>query len=171
MSMTMTLLNSSLSSTFLTQYKQLLGAIADKPMKTSDDFNEARNVLFKEGLNKSYVFDSSYEESFVCAVRGAIYGMFIYAKKYKNGYALKASNNVWLCIKALTTPLEEMIPDWVLIDTAVLPYCGFLVCDGLVVNRHAYIGPNMIKSMTQELKTERKKWPSKNIPPDHLRSR
>ena len=156
----MTLLDSSLSSAFLAQYKRLLGAIAAKPMKTSDDYNEARNVLYKEGLNKSYVFDSSYEESFVCAVRSAIYGMFIYAKKYKDGYALKASNNAWLCIKALTTPLEEMIPDWVVIDTAVLPYCGFLVCDGLVVNRHTYIGPNMIKSMTQELKTERKKWSS-----------
>jgi hypothetical protein len=46
-------------------------------MKTSDDYNEARNVLYKEGLNKSYVFDSSYEKSFVCAVRSAIYGMFI----------------------------------------------------------------------------------------------
>ncbi len=147
-----------LSRAFLAQYKRLLGDIAGTPMKTIDDYNEARMVLYEEGLNKSYVFDSSYEKSFVCAVRGGIYGMFIYAKKYKNGYALKSSSNEWLCVKALTTPLEEMIPEWVVIDTAVVPYCGFLVCDGLVVNRHTYVGPNMIKSMTQQLKTERKKW-------------
>ena len=77
MSVKMTLLDSSLSSAFLAQYKRLLGAIAAKPMRTSDDYNEARNVLYKEGLNKSYVFDSSYDKSFVCAVRSAIYGMFI----------------------------------------------------------------------------------------------
>ena len=158
----MTLLDSSLASAFLVQYKRLLGDVAAKPMKSSNDYNEARNVLYKDGLNKLHVFDSSYEESFVLAVRNAIHGMFIYAKKYKEGYALKASDNAWLCVKALTTPLEEMIPDWVVIDTAVLPYGGFLICDGLVVNRHTYIGPNMIKSMTQELKAERKKWSSNN---------
>jgi hypothetical protein len=160
--MKMTLLDFSLASAFLLQYKRLLGAVAAKPMKSNNDYNEARNVLYKDGLNKLYVFDSSYEKSFVHAVRSAIHGMFIYAKKYKQGYALKASDNAWLCVKALTTPLEEMIPDWVVIDTAVLPYGGFLVCDGLVVDRRTYIGPNMIKSMTQELKTERKKWSSNN---------
>jgi len=131
-------------------------------MESINDYNEARNVLYQDGLNKVYLFDSSYEESLVLAVRRAIHGMFIHAKKYKEGYALKASDNAWLCVKALTTPLEEMIPDWVVIDTAVLPYGGFLICDGLVVNRHTYIGPNMIKSMTQELKAERKKWSSNN---------
>ena len=158
----MTLLDSSLANAFLAQYKRLLGDIAAKPMKSRNDYNEARNVLYKDGFNKLYVFDSSYEESFVLAVRNAIHGTFIYAKKYKEGYALKASDNAWLCVKALTTPLEEMIPEWVVIDTAVLPYGGVLVCDGLVVNRQTYIGPNMIKSMTQELKTERRKWSSNN---------
>ena len=158
----MTLLDSSLANAFLVQYKRLLGDVAAKPMKSINDYNEARNVLYQDGLNKVYLFDSSYEESLVLAVRRAIHGMFIHAKKYKEGYALKASDNAWLCVKALTTPLEEIIPDWVVIDTAVLPYGGFLICDGLVVNRHTYIGPNMIKSMTQELKAERKKWSSNN---------
>ena len=160
--MKMTLLDSSLARAFLGQYKRLLGDVAAKPMKSINDYNEARNVLYQDGLNKVYLFDSSYEESLVLAVRRAIHGMFIHAKKCKEGYALKASDNAWLCVKALTTPLEEIIPDWVVIDTAVLPYGGFLICDGLVVNRHTYIGPNMIKSMTQELKAERKKWSSNN---------
>lgn len=156
----MTLLDSSLARAFLLQYKRLLGDVAAKPMKSSNDYNDARDLLYQDGLNRVYVFDSSYEESFVLAVRSAIHGMFIYAKKYKDGYALKALDNAWFCVKALTTPLEVMIPDWVVIDTAVLPYEGFFICDGLVVNRQTYIGPNMINSMTQELKTERKKWSS-----------
>jgi hypothetical protein len=154
----MALLDPSLAGTFLMQYKRLLCTIASKPMENIIDYTEARNMLYKNGFNKRYAFDSSYGESFVLAVRSSIYGMFIYAKKYKQGYAFKGSDNNWLCIKALTTPLEELIPDWIVIDTAILPYEGFLVCDGLIVNQQVLIGPNMIKSMTQELKTGRKKW-------------
>jgi len=156
----MYLLDSSLAMAFLAQYKRLLGDIAKKTLKSLKDYHVARNGLYKNGLNKRYAFDPSYDEAFVLAVRNATYGMFVYAKKYKQGYALKSPDNTWVCVKALTTPLNEMIPDWVIIDTAVLPYHCFFVCDGLVVNRETYIGPNMIKSMTQELKTERKKWSS-----------
>lgn len=154
----MCLLDSSHAMAFLAQYKRLLGAITDKPPKSLNDYHLARNFLYVDGLNKRYAFDSSFDEIFVLAVRNAIYGMFIYAKKYKQGYAFKSPDDAWLCVKALTTPLNEMIPDWVVIDTAILPYHGFFVCDGLVVKREIYIGPNMIKSMTHELKIERKKW-------------
>ncbi len=154
----MALIDPSHASTFLMQYKRLLVTIAAKPMEDINDYIEARNKLYKKEFNKCYAFDSSYNESFVLAVRSSIYGMFIYAKKYKQGYAFRRLDNTWLCVKALTTPLEELIPDWIVIDTAILPYEGFLVCDGLIADRKVLIGPNMIKSMTQELKTERKKW-------------
>jgi hypothetical protein len=133
----MTLLETTSANAFLAQYKRLLCAIAAKPLKIRNDYSEARKTLYKDGLNKCFAFDSSYEESFV------------YAKKYRSGYALKASDDTWFCVKALTTPLEEMIPEWCVIDTAVLPYCGLIVCDGLIVDRHVSIGPNMIASMTQ----------------------
>jgi hypothetical protein len=157
--MNMVLLDPSLAGTFLMQYKRLLGAIANKPMDDINDYIAARDKLYKKGFNKRYAFDSSYDESFILAVRSSFYGMFIYAKKYKQGYAFKrSSDNTWLCVKALTTPLEELIPDWFVVDTAILTYKGFLVCDGLIANRQVSIGPNMIKTMMQELKTERKKW-------------
>jgi len=154
----MTLLEPARANALLAQYKRLLCTIAAKPLKIINEYSEARKALYKDGFNKSFVFDSSYEESFVNAVRNATYGMFVYAKKYRSGYALKASDDTWFCVKALTTPLEEMIPEWCVIDTAVLPYCGLIVCDGLIVDRHISLGPNMVASMTQELKTERKKW-------------
>ena len=154
----MTLLEPARANAFLAQYKHLLCTIAAKPLKIINDYSEVRKALYKDGFNKTFVFDSSYEESFVNAVRNATYGMFVYAKKYRSSYALKASDDTWFCVKALTTPLEELIPEWCVIDTAVLPYCGLIVCDGLIVDRHVSIGPNMIASMTQQLKTERKKW-------------
>jgi len=154
----MTLIEPERANAFLDQYKRLLCTIAAKPLKAIKDYSEVRKMLYKDGFNKAFVFDLSYEESFVNAVRNATYGMFIFAKKYRKGYALKGLDNTWCCVHALTTPLEELIPEWCVIDTAVLPYCGFLVCDGLISDRRITIGRNMISSMTQELKTERKKW-------------
>lgn len=104
--------------------------------------------------------DSEYDRSFIDAVRNAQYGTFVYAKKYRQGYALKYKDNTWYFAKALTTPLEEFVPDWVVIVTAVLPFHDQYVCDGLVVDRQIYIGKNMIHDMIQELKVERAKYSS-----------
>ena len=91
----MTLIEPERANAFLDQYKRLLCTIAAKPLKVINDYSEVRKVLYKDGFNKSFVFDSSYEESFVNAVRNATYGMFVYAKKYRSGYALKASDDTW----------------------------------------------------------------------------
>jgi hypothetical protein len=156
----MTLLEPICANAFLDQYKRLLCTIAAKQLNSINEYNESRKALYKEDFNKSFIFDSSYDESFINAVKNATYGMFIYAKKYRIGYALKGRDNNWCCVHALTTPLEEMIPEWWVIDTAVMPYCGVLICDGLISDRRISIGRNMIASMTQELKEERKKWSS-----------
>ena len=65
----MTLLEPARANAFLAQYKRLLCTIAAKPLKIINDYSEARKALYKDGFNKSFVFDSSYEESFVNAVR------------------------------------------------------------------------------------------------------
>ncbi|MHC4567405.1 MAG: hypothetical protein ACYTE3_16800 [Planctomycetota bacterium] len=136
----MNLLEPSLADLFLEQYKRLLAEVAGKPL--------------------AGIADSEYEPSFIDAVRNAQYGMFIYAKEYRQGYALKSKDNAWYFVTALTTGLEELVPDWVIIDTAVLPFHGQYVCDGLVVDRNVLIGKNMINEMIQELKVERPRWSS-----------
>lgn len=135
----MTLLDPSIAGAFLAQYKRLLAAVAGKPLKDTHAYNAARNMLYKDGFNDRHIFDSSYEDSFIRAVKNATHGAFIYAKKYRHGYALKTPGNTWLCVKALTTPLEDMIPEWIVVDTAILPYRGVFVCDGLIVNRQTHI--------------------------------
>jgi len=156
----MGLLKPLLAVQFLEQYKRLLSEVAGRSLHGLADFGHARSTLYADGLNKTFPMGKSYDRLFIDAVRGAKYGTFIYAKKYKQGYALKASDNCWHCVKALTTPLEELVGDWVVIVTAVLPFHGYDLCDGLVVNRNVLIGRNMISSMIQELKLERRKWSS-----------
>ena len=156
----MSLLNPLYARSFLEQYKRLLSEIAGRQLDSTAEYVEAREALYEDGLNKTYGMDSQYEMSFIDAVRNAEYGMFIYAKKYKQGYALKSTNNIWFFVQALTTPLDDMLPDWIVVVTAVLPYRDNHICDGLVVDKHVSIGKNMIYDMIQELKIERPKWSS-----------
>jgi len=155
------LLEPSLVEAFLRQYKRLLAEIAGKPLDGVVDFEQARESLYENGLNETYPMGSEYDPTFVDAVRNAQYGTFIYAKKYRQGYALKYEDSTWYFAQALTTPLEELVPDWVVIVTAVLPFHDQYVCDGLIVDRHTLIGKNMIHDMIQELKAERAKYSSK----------
>ena len=156
----MSLLNPLHARSFLEQYKRLLSEIAGRQLDSTAEYVEAREALYEDGLNKTYCMNSQYDTSFVDAVRNAEYGMFIYAKKYKQGYALKSTNNTWFFVQALTTPLEDMLPDWIAVVTAVLPYRDYHICDGLIVDKRVFIGKNMVHDMIQELKIERVKWSS-----------
>lgn len=156
----MSLLNPLHARSFFEQYKRLLSEIAGRRLNSNAGYVEAREALYEDGLNKTYSLNSQYETSFVDAVRNAEYGMFIYAKKYMQGYALKSTNNNWFFVQALTTPLDDMLPDWIVVVTAVLSYRGNYICDGLIVDKHVSIGKNMIHYMLQELKIERSKWSS-----------
>lgn len=164
----MSLLKPSHAKAFLVQYKRLLSEIAGKGLYGIAEYVEAREALYKNGLNKTHHMDSKYDSSFIEAVRNAQYGTLVHAKKYKQGYALKHEGSVWYFAQALTTGLEEMLPDWIVITTAVLPYHNQYVCDGLVVDKHVLIGKNMIHDMIQELKIERRKW-SSNTRPERTR--
>ena len=157
----MNLLDPATSKAFIEQYKRLLSEIAGKRLDGTGAYVEARRALYENNLNKTHPMDSDYDTSFVEAVRNAQYGLFIYAKKYRQGYALKSEENVWYFAQALTTPLEEMVPDWIVIVTAILPYPGQYICDGFVVDKNVAIGKNMIHDMIQELKTEREKHSSR----------
>ena len=160
----MSLLEPPYATAFLEQYKRLLSDIAGRPLDGITDFEEARKTLYEGELNKTHAMGSEYDPVFIEAIRNAQYGMFVYAKKYKQGYALKYEDNVWYFVKALTTPLEVMLCDWIVIVTAVLPYYDQYICDGLVVDKHVSIGKNMMHDMIQELKIERPKWSSKKRP-------
>ena len=162
----MSLLDPFYAKSFLEQYKRLLSEVCGKQLNGTADYVEAREVLYADGFNKTHHMAPKYDTSFIEAIRNAEYGMFICGKKYKQGYALKSRDNIWYCVQALTTPLEEMVPDWIVVVTAILPYHDNYICDGLIIDKHVSIGKNMIHDMIQELKIERPKWSSKCMKSD-----
>ena len=158
----MKLLEPSLADNFLQQYKQLLSELSGEQLSGATQFAEARHALYETGRNTCHPMHHPYDAPFINAIRGAVFGSFVYAKPYRQGYALKDENGKWYCVTALTTPLEELVPEWVMIRTAVLTFRGYTICDGLVVNRNVFVGKNMVHEMIQELKRERPKWTSNN---------
>jgi len=158
----MKLLEPSLADNFLQQYKQLLSDIAGEPLSGATQFAEARHNLYETGRNTCQSMHHSYDNPFINAVSGAIFGSFVYAKPYRQGYALKYETGKWYCVTALTTPLEDLVPEWLMIRTAVVNFHGHTICDGLIVNRNIFIGKNLVHELIQELKLERQKWTSNN---------
>jgi hypothetical protein len=85
---------------------------------------------------------------FVRSIKSGIYGEFVYLKKYQKGYILQnIDTGKYYQVAALTTPLEELIDEYSVIDTAIIPYANQLVCDGLVLSHGVHIGKNMAKEI------------------------
>jgi hypothetical protein len=87
-------------------------------------------------------------QDFVHALKSGLFGKFIYLKKYQKGYILKhVDSGKYYEMVALTTPLEEIVPEYSFIDTAIIPYANRLVCDGFVRSYGIYIGKNMAREI------------------------
>ncbi|MHC4525590.1 MAG: hypothetical protein ACYSU8_08670, partial [Planctomycetota bacterium] len=67
-------------------------------------------------------------------------------RKYKNWYAFQnLDTNQYFTALGLTSPIEEMVEDFSIVKTALVPYQGPIVCDGLIVNENVLLGKNMMK--------------------------
>ena len=60
---------------------------------------------------------------------------------------LDTESGVYYRVVALTTPLEELLPEFCYIETAIVPFENYLICDGLVFSKNISIGKNMAKEV------------------------
>lgn len=142
------LIPSKVAQEFLDEYKLLM-----KLMNEGEEPGGLKEYIALRDLiyGKLDDVESMYSEwiglEFIQSLREAVFGKFAYLKKYKNGYALCSfdSGNYYLC-KALTSPLEDFIDSYSIIETAIVPFKGYLICDGLVLNHNVHIGGNMAKN-------------------------
>ena len=85
---------------------------------------------------------------FVANLRRSVYGRFIYLKKYKDGYAfMHIETGAFYVAVALTTRIEELSKEFAVVDTALIPFNGTLVCDGLLAACNVTLGKNYIKEI------------------------
>ena len=87
-------------------------------------------------------------KQFIESLRSARCRNFVYLKKYRNGYVLQdTESGIYYQIVALTTLLEELLPEFCYIETAIVPFENYLICDGLVLSKNVLIGRNMAKEV------------------------
>jgi len=140
------LVNSIIANEFLASYKAVLAEVnGGKSPQNINEFVECRKSLYSNSM--SIAEYTSIAEDFKNALSKSIYGQFIFLKKYKSWYAFQhMATNQYFAALGLTSPIETMVEDFSIIETALMPFRGLIVCDGLIVNTNILLGKNMIKN-------------------------
>jgi hypothetical protein len=151
------LIESNNAQYFLKFYKLTLMNFAGKALNNASEFVPVRNKFYEKKNEKNNFFPKDADDDFRNGIKKAFYDDFIYLEKVRNGYLLRneKQNKIYL-VKAITTPVEEMIEEFSLIKTAILPFRGQIICDGLFEKHNILIGPNMMKELKEEIKEKRK---------------
>jgi len=139
------LVNNFVANEFLASYKAVLTEINEGILPQDiDEYVECRDLLYSDSV--SIADCKNVSDDFKDALAKAICGQFIYLKKYKNRYVFQhLDTNRYFAGLALTSPIEEMVEEFSIIETALVPFRGIIVCDGLIVNKNVLLGPNMMK--------------------------
>ncbi|MDO8302519.1 MAG: hypothetical protein Q7T18_04680 [Sedimentisphaerales bacterium] len=138
------LIDSAMANEFLASYKSVLAEVnGGKKPKNVNEFGKCQKRLYS---NSAQIAEyKSVDEDFRIALSKAIYGQFIFLKKYKSWYAFQhVKTGRYFAALGLTSPIEEMVEDFSIIETALVPFKGRIVCDGLIVNNNVLLGKNMM---------------------------
>jgi len=140
------LVNSTIANEFLASYKAVLAEVnGSKIPQDIDEFAECRKLLYSNSVPLAEY--KSVAEDFKNALSKSIYGRFIFLKKYKSWYAFQyIKTGQYFAALGLTSPIETMVEDFSIVETALVPYRGLIVCDGLIVNENILLGKNMMKN-------------------------
>ncbi|SER59270.1 hypothetical protein SAMN05421690_104125 [Nitrosomonas sp. Nm51] len=137
------------ADTFLEKYKSIMAHLNGGGIPSGiKEYTALRSEIYKriEGIDKNC--KELVGEQFIESLRSAICTNFVYLKKYRNGYVLQdTESGIYYQVAALTTPLEEFLPEFCYIETAIVPFENHLLCDGLVFSRNILIGKNMAKEI------------------------
>lgn len=137
-----------LAARFLAAYKELMQALNQgvEP-DTLEKYAQLRAQIYDYRDNQPQVYDNALVPEWLNTINNAVFGDFIYLKKYQKGYVFQEmKTGIFYQVKALTTPLEDSLPDYIVVKTALIPFEGHWLCDGLL-NHKALIGKNMAKEL------------------------
>nr|WP_067293668.1 hypothetical protein [Marinobacterium profundum] len=143
------LIDKKLADLFLYHYKAVMvflnGGAEPDGFK---GYGFLRPLIFKDNEDLEEGITDIVGIDFFNSIKSGIFGKFVYLKKYQKGYILKSiDTGKYYQVAALTTPLEELIGDYSVIETAIIPYTNKLVCDGLILSCGVSIGKNMAKEI------------------------
>lgn len=134
---------------FLEKYKAIMRYLnkGDEP-SSHNHYTELRTELYQrlDDIENDCADEVGHE--FIESLRSAIVGRFVYLKKYQKGYVFQSvESSKYYQAKALTTPLDDLMDDFWVIETALISFDQQLICDGLFLSPNISIGKNMMKDI------------------------
>jgi hypothetical protein len=133
---------------FLAAYKELIKALNQGVEPTSmEQYAKLRDQIYDYRDNHPQVYDNAVSPDWLAIIKQTVFGDFIYLKKYQKGYVFQDVNTgTFYQVLGLTTPLEETLSEYMIVKTALVPFEGQWLCDGLLYHK-ALIGKNMAKEL------------------------
>ena len=128
----------------------MLETSAGRALCSTQDYAQARNVFFgnKKHLKKPPTADVELLE----AIRTASFGQFIVCRHMARGTEMVGPGDKIFRVRGVTTELRCLIDPWVVVDTAVMEFAGYWICDGLIQSNSIHIGPNMRKDLLAKIR-------------------
>ena len=143
------LLRKKLADSFLYKYQIIMVYLNNGEIPSGmHHFAAIRPEIYEciDEINENMV--SIVGHSFISSLRKAVFGQFIYLKKYNDGYVFQhVDSGQFYQVLGLTSPIDDLCPEFSIVETALIPYEGTWVCDGLLIAKDASIGPNMSKEL------------------------
>ncbi|HQV21708.1 MAG TPA: hypothetical protein PLJ88_01285 [Agitococcus sp.] len=133
------LVEKNIADHFLAAYKELMQALNQgvEP-ENMEQYAKLREAIYFYRNNHPEVYENALVPHWLETIKKAVFGDFIYLKKYQKGYVLQEmTTGVFYQVKGLTTPLEESLPEFTIVRTAVIPFEGEWLCDGLLIHKTA----------------------------------
>jgi hypothetical protein len=146
------LIDEESANEFLDKYKAVIAFFNDGEYpECVEDYAYIRSSIYENIESIEEHMLQRIGESFFQTIKAGNFGDFVYLKRYKQGHILKhVESGVFYQVLCLTTPLDEIVPEFTYIKTALLPYKSKIVCDGLIVGSGLLIGKNMAKELRDE---------------------
>lgn len=143
------LIHKELADTFLEKYKDVMAHLNGGVLPSGiEEYAALRPEIYKRIEDIDEDCRKLVGKQFIESLRSAKCSTFVYLKKYRNGYVLQdTESGVYYQVVALTTPIEEILPEFCYIETAIVPFENYLICDGLVFFKNVLIGKNMAKEI------------------------
>ena len=131
------LVNQDVAARFLAAYKELMQALNQgvEP-ENMEQYAKLREMIYFYRNNHTQVYEDALIHEWLNTIKNEVFGEFIYLKKYQKGYVLQEmTTGTFYQVKGLTTNLEDSLPEFMIVKTALLPFEGEWLCDGLLIHK------------------------------------
>ena len=143
------LIEDQLADIFLQKYKGIMAYLNEGQYPDSiEEYTSLRSSIY-ENINQ--IKEDMFEmigQDFFRSIESGVFGKFTFLKRYKQGYILQhIETGIFYQVFCLTTPLDDLVEEYSIIETALIPYANKIVCDGLIIRSGVLIGNGMAKEL------------------------